>query len=67
MKNCINICVIYGILAITIAGCAPAKPTVVDPCKGKADVCWGKMGVAPSDVPACLELIQCSDWKMVSR
>lgn len=59
------------ILAIAIigclTGCTPSKPTVVDPCKGKASECWGKIGKNPNDVPACLELIQCNDWKMVSR
>ena len=52
------------ICAISLIGCAPKKPVVEDPCAKAPVICWGKIGVSPSDTEACGALISCHDWKM---
>lgn len=62
-----NIWVIYGIMALTIVGCSPKKPVVVDPCATAPTACFGKIGQSPSDQPVCVELVKCNNWRLVAR
>ena len=59
------------ILSLLLSGCIfNKKPEVVDPCKNAPTECWvadGKIGVDPSTIPACVELIKCHSWEMRAK
>lgn len=52
---------------IAVAGCAPKKPEIIDPCKAAPTMCFGKAGQSPLDVAGCDQVISCSNWRLEAR